>query len=229
MSGLDVAQLSVHRGAIEVCHDVSLSAPDGQITVLLGANGSGKSTLLDGIAGIAPVTGGSVRIGERDLTGAALHRRVGAGLGYVQSGRPVFASLSVDANLRVAGRVGDSIERAYSLFPNLARRRGVRAGLLSGGEQQMLVIARALAVGSRVLMVDEPSVGLAPSAVAAIMSVLERLADEGLAVLLVEQFAGVALAVGTTAYVMQRGRLVSGGPCGNLVGVRDFLGLGNQG
>lgn len=223
MTGLRVTGLTLKRGGLTVCRDVSIEVPYGEITVLLGANGAGKSTLLDGIAGVISAAAGELSLDGARLDRLPMHRRATRGLAYVEQGRSVFTKLTVAQNLAVVDRSPAVRERAFELFPRLAERRDVRAGLLSGGEQQMLIIARALATRPRVLLVDELSLGLAPLVVAELMRVLARLAAEGIAVLLVEQFAELALAVGTTAHVMQRGRIVHTAPCAEFLADRAAL------
>lgn len=221
--GLQLQGVTVKRGGLTICREVSLEVPAGEITVVLGANGAGKSTLLDGIAGVRPVSVGTVHLNGRRIDTAPMHRRARRGLAYVQQGRSVFARLTVAQNLAVVDRSPQALERAFEQFPRLAERRDVAAGQLSGGEQQMLLIARALAAGPRVLLVDELSQGLAPSVVRGLMETLQRLAAAGLGILLVEQFAELALGIGTTAHIMQRGRIVRSERCETLLADRRSL------
>lgn len=200
--------LTVQRGGLAVCSDVSLRAPAGEITVLLGANGAGKSSLLDGVAGLLPASAGAIYLGERRIDAWPTHRRAAAGLAYVEQGRTVFGQLTVAQNIAVVDRSRDAFDRACALFPHLAEKRDLRASVLSGGEQQMLVIARALAAQPRFLLVDELSLGLAPRLAATLIDAVAELAASGTGVLLVEQFAELALRVGESAYVLQRGRVV---------------------
>ncbi|MGC5628286.1 ABC transporter ATP-binding protein [Georgenia sp. Z1344] len=218
--GLEVEALTVQRGDLTICRDVDLVVPRGEITVLLGANGAGKTTLLDGIAGMLPAASGTVALGGRRIDRLAVHRRARAGLGYAEQGRSVFSRLTVAQNLVVVDRSGSALERAFDLFPRLAERRDVRAGLLSGGEQQMLVVARALATRPTVLMVDELSLGLAPQMVRTLVDALVELAASGVGILLVEQFVEIALAVGSIAHVMHRGRIVRTDTCAALLAER---------
>jgi branched-chain amino acid transport system ATP-binding protein len=215
--GLHVSGLTLRRGGLTICRDVSLAVPPGEITVLLGANGAGKTTLLDGIAGVIPAAAGSVSLGRRRISALPMHRRAALGLAYVEQGRSVFAGLTVAQNLAVVDRSRRVLERAFELFPRLAERRDVRAGLLSGGEQQMLIIARALATRPSTMLIDELSLGLAPRVVRGLAETLQRLAASGIGVLLVEQFAETALRVGTTAHIMQRGRIVRTERCETLL------------
>nr|WP_243752356.1 ATP-binding cassette domain-containing protein [Leucobacter weissii] len=194
-----------------------MTVPPGEITVLLGANGAGKTTLLDGIAGVLPAAEGTVALAGRPIETLPVHRRAALGIAYVEQGRSVFSRLTVEQNLAVVDGSRDALGRAYEMFPRLAARRGVRAGLLSGGEQQMLVIARALATGPRILLVDELSLGLAPAVVRTLLGALADLADSGVGILLVEQFAEMALRIGSTAHLLRRGRVVRTAPCGELL------------
>ncbi|MFV0432632.1 MAG: ABC transporter ATP-binding protein [Leucobacter sp.] len=212
MTELELRGVTVRRGEPTACRDVSLSVPAGEITVLFGANGAGKTTLLDGIAGVLPVSGEVVLDGER-IDRLPMHRRVARGLAYVEQGRSLFSRLTAAQNLAVVDRSRETLERAFALFPRLAGKHDVRAGLLSGGEQQMLMVARALATRPRYLLVDELSLGLAPQVVTVLVETLVKLAADGVGVLLVEQFVETALEVGQTAHIMQRGRIVSSAPC----------------
>jgi len=215
--GLRVDGLTVQRGGLTICRDVSLVVPEGEITVLLGPNGAGKSTLLDGIAGVLPASGGSVALDGRRIDALPAYRRSARGLAYVEQGRSVFSRLTVAQNIGVVDRSGAALERAFELFPRLSGRRNVRAGLLSGGEQQMLIIARALATRPRILLIDELSLGLAPKIVHTLADALTALAATGIGILLVEQFAETALRIGTDAHILQRGRIVRSDPCGELL------------
>ncbi|WP_449282824.1 ABC transporter ATP-binding protein [Leucobacter sp.] len=218
-----VQGVSVRRGGLPVCRDVSFTVPAGEITVLLGANGAGKSTLLDGISGLLPLAAGRVEIDGRRIDGLPVHRRAARGLAYVQQERSVFASLTVAQNLAVVDGSRAAFARACELFPRLAAKRDTRAGLLSGGEQQMLLVARALAGRPRFLLVDELSLGLGPSVVTALVDALAGLARKGVGILLVEQFVETALRVGTTAHILERGRVVRSAPCGELLRDRASL------
>ncbi len=223
MSRLVVTGLSVDRAELPVVREVDLVAESGRISVVLGANGAGKTTLLEGISGIIPVSGGMIEIDGRPIQKARPGDRSRAGLAHVEQGRTVFRQLTTEENLRVGLRDEASLAEAYDLFPELVQRRTVRASLLSGGEQQMLVIARALLTRPKVLLIDEMSAGLAPVIVTRLMNAVRRLADEGLAILLVEQFAALALSIGDRAYVMRRGRIVHDGDCAALLKAPDEL------
>ena len=215
MTGLRIEGFCVDRLGAPVVRDVDLEVAAGEVTVLLGANGVGKSTLLDGVAGVAPARSGRVHLGGVDLTRRSRRQRVSAGLAYVQQGRKVFGALTVVENLLVAAprrRIG----AAFELFPELQQRASVHASLLSGGEQQMLVLARALLGKPKVLMIDELSLGLAPIIVDRVLATVAELADDGMGLLLVEQFADRALAFGHQAAVLARGRIVLRGPAADI-------------
>ncbi|GHG42752.1 ABC transporter ATP-binding protein [Streptomyces zaomyceticus] len=228
---LEVQGLSVTYGrSVTALHDVSLSVPAGGIVTMLGANGAGKSTLLRAVSGTLPLhsgsaSGGRVAFGGVTLTGRPAADVVAAGVVQVPEGRRVFAGLSVADNLK-AGRLGvrargrEDARRAtaevYELFPVLAERRGQAAGLLSGGEQQMLAIGRALMARPRLLLLDEPSLGLAPLVVARIAEVVRHINAQGTGVLLVEQNAALALELADHAYVLDVGRIRLEGPAAEL-------------
>jgi branched-chain amino acid transport system ATP-binding protein len=216
MSRLVVSKLRVDRAHLPVVRDISLSVESGQISVLLGANGAGKTTLLEGLSGVIPVASGKIEINGRELQRVRAGARVTEGLAHVEQGRTVFRQLTTDENLRAGAVSAAEVKDAYQLFPELMPRRDIQAGLLSGGEQQMLVIARALAGRPKILMIDEMSAGLAPTIVRRLMTTIRKLADQGLAVVLVEQFAVLALGVGNYAYVLRRGRIVYDGACAEL-------------
>ena len=202
-----VEGLRVDRLGQPVVRGVDLSVATGKVTVLLGANGAGKSTLLDGISGVLRPSGGRVLFGGVDITRSSRQQRVRSGLAYVQQGRTVFPSLTVEENFLVtAGRT--KLEPAFELFPELRARASVAADLLSGGEQQMVVLGRAVLRRPRVLMIDELSLGLAPTVIDRMLQAVEQMAASGIGLLLVEQFADRALAVGDTAVVMARGEVV---------------------
>ena len=207
MTGLALHGVSIARAGLPVCRDVSLDVPAGQVTVLLGPNGAGKTTLLEGVSGVLPLTSGRVELDGVDMARSSALKRARAGMAHVEQGRTVFSELTVRENLVAAGGT-EALERAYEIFPRLRERQDSRAVLLSGGEQQMLVIARAVTRDSSVLLLDELSLGLAPVIVRQLMALVRQLADEGRAVLLVEQFAALALSISDTAHVMQRGSIL---------------------
>ena len=205
--GLRVEDLRVDRLGQPVVRGADLSVAPGQVTVLLGANGAGKSTLLDCISGVVPASGGRVLLDEADITRSSRQRRVRAGLAYVQQGRTVFPSLTVEENFLVAAR-RDRLDPAFELFPELRARISVAAGLLSGGEQQMVVLGRAVLRQPRMLMIDEVSLGLAPAVIDRMLAAMGQLTAHGIGLLLVEQFAERALEAGDNAVVMARGEVV---------------------
>jgi len=217
---LVVDDVTIYRGELPIVRNVSLEAAPGEVTVLLGANGAGKTTLLDGIAGIIPVKRGSITLDGTAIQSLRRDRRARRGLAYVEQGRTIFGELTVDENLAVASR-GRNIEAAFELFPELVQRRKVASQMLSGGEQQMLVLARALLAEPKVLMIDEMSQGLAPVIVHRLMPFVSKAAERGIAVLLVEQFASLALSIGSQASVMSIGRIVLTGTCESLLGRMD--------
>lgn len=205
-------------GRVQVLHDVSVSVAPGEIVALIGPNGAGKSTLLRAATGMIKLTRGSIRLGDRDLTGASIETIARAGVSHVPEGRRLFAGLSVRDNLRLGGwRSGnEDLAAVLALFPPLHERLGQVAGSLSGGEQQMCAIGRALMSRPEYLLVDELSLGLAPVLVDEIMSRLTAVAESGTGVLLVEQDAGHALEIAQRAYVLENGRITLAGPADRL-------------
>jgi branched-chain amino acid transport system ATP-binding protein len=234
----------VYGRAIEAVRDVSLQVPTGQIVALLGSNGAGKSTVLKAVSGVLDAEDGEIEKGSIRLFGVSIERApapsiVRQGMVQVPEGRRLFATLTVDENLvvgahlRSAGELSSARERVYALFPRLADRRRQIAGYLSGGEQQMVAIGRALMSQPRVLALDEPSLGLAPMIVSEIFESIRRLRESsGLTILLVEQNASRALAIADYAYIMENGRVVLDGTGAQLssnADVREFyLGLSAQ-
>ena len=211
--GLRLEEVTVHRAGIPVVRDVTFEAPPGTVTVLLGPNGAGKTTLLEAISGVLAVAAGKVWLDGADVTSMLPEHRVDRGLAHVEQGRTVFAGLTVEENLRVA--TAGPVDEVYNLFPELERRRRLPAGRLSGGEQQMLVIGRALLMAPTMLMVDEISLGLAPVVIRRLVPVVRVLAERGVGVLMVEQFATIALRVADRAVVLDRGEVVyDGDPAG---------------
>jgi branched-chain amino acid transport system ATP-binding protein len=205
--GLELSGVSVARSGLGICREIDLIAEPGQVTVLLGPNGAGKTTLLEAISGVISATAGTIRLAGRELRGLRPDQRARLGLAHVEQGRAVFPDLTVMENLDVGGRGAQA--RTFALFPELAARRTLRAGLLSGGEQQMLVIARALARRPTMLLLDELSLGLAPIVLRRLMPVVRTLADDGVGVLLVEQYAVLALEISDRAYLLRNGRIAA--------------------
>ncbi|WP_214408426.1 ABC transporter ATP-binding protein [Sphaerisporangium fuscum] len=220
---LGLTGVHINRGEVPVVHDVSLEVAPGAVTVVLGANGAGKTTLMDGIAGLAPLTAGTISLGGQAVERLPTYRRARAGLGYVEQARTVFRTLTVEQNLMVARAGKGDPATVFRLFPELDKRRGLQAGHLSGGEQQMLVVGRALVTDPKVVLIDEMSLGLAPVVVQRLMRAVADLVGLGIAVLLIEQFANLALEVGTNAYVLRKGRVVFDGPCSELRGDSGLL------
>jgi len=202
---LEVDGLVVRYGAIEAVHGISFEVREGEVVALIGANGAGKTSTLAAISGLVRPARGAVRLAGRDLAGAAPHTIVRAGLVQVPEGREILARMSVHENLLLSGAADPSA--MYERFPILAERRALPAGNLSGGEQQLLAIARALLARPRVLLLDEPSLGLAPKMVATVFDVLAELKSSGTTMLLVEQNALRALRLAGRAYVLDLGRI----------------------
>lgn len=239
MSGeiLNVVDLSVNYGKVEAVHKVSLDLRAGTIVTVIGPNGAGKSTLLNALMGVLP-SRGRIRFAGLDLEKRDLEGRVMAGIALVPEKRELFSSMSVERNLllgsfcryrrREANRL-DQMERVYGIFPRLQERRGQLAGTLSGGERQMLAIGRALMATPKLLLLDEPSLGLAPKIVREILHVVGQLRDEGMSILLVEQNARAALQVADHAYVLEMGQVVLQGPAATLAQdprvIEAYLGL----
>jgi len=217
MPDLVVESVTVKRGELAVVRGVSLSVPAGKVTVLLGSNGAGKSTLLDGISGVIPIASGKVTLDGEPIHELRRDRRAARGLAYVEQGRTIFSNLTVLENLAVAVKRGQSYDDAFVLFPELKDRRGIRAQMLSGGEQQMLVLARAIVSEPKVLLIDEMSQGLAPVIVKRLLPIVTAAADRGMAVLLVEQFAHLALGIGDRASILSVGTVVLEGSCSDLL------------
>lgn len=234
---LAVSGLRCGYGRSEVIHGVDLSVKKGEIACLIGANGAGKTTLIRAILGVVPAREGSVRFGNEDITSQSTASRIERGLAVVPEGRGVLPRLSVNDNLRMGAYVrrGDAsihedIDRVFTMFPILAERREQVAGTLSGGEQQMLVIGRALMSRPRLLILDEPSFGLAPKIVQSIFEVIAGLRETGLTILLVEQNASIALQVAQHGFVLESGSCLLAAEAAKLRGdpmVRDiYLGSG---
>jgi branched-chain amino acid transport system ATP-binding protein len=227
--GLRLDAVTVARGGRTVVRDVSLEIPPGQVTTLLGANGAGKSTLVLAVAGLLRPSGGRVLLGDRDLTGLRPEQVRAAGVAVVPEGRRLLPGLTVEDNLRVAtyalsrADAKSGIERALDLFPELEKRWSMTARLLSGGEQQMVVLAQALVSQPTVMLVDELSLGLAPVVVKRLVPTLESAAASGIGVLLIEQFAHVALGLAENAYVLEGGRIRYHGSAQRLKDEPDLL------
>ena len=220
---LEVKDLDVHYGGIHALKGVSFTVEAGQICALIGANGAGKTTTLRAISGLVKPSAGTVRFEGREVGGRPAHEIVALGLSHVPEGRGIFSNLSVDENLtmgaflrRDASAIAKDRTKALDLFPRLRERLTQMAGTLSGGEQQMLAIARALLARPKLLLLDEPSLGLAPQVTALIFKIVKSIAAEGTTILLVEQNAHMALGVSHTGHVLEVGTLVSSGPAAEL-------------
>jgi branched-chain amino acid transport system ATP-binding protein len=220
---LELQRVHVHYGPIQALKGISLTVESGEIVTLLGANGAGKTSTLRAISGLVRPSAGRILLQDVDLAHRKPHEIVALGVGHVPEGRRIFPRLSVEENLRLgAFTVRDRAEIArrqeyvFSLFPRLAERRHQAGGTLSGGEQQMLAIGRALMMQPRILLLDEPSMGLAPVLVESIFEVIQRLNRDGTTILLVEQNARMALEVAHRGYVLETGRIVLSGPAAEL-------------
>lgn len=242
---LEVRNLEVvYEDVVLVCKGVSLEVPADGIVALLGANGAGKTSTLRAITGLLDVHRGKIAAGTVTVDGVSITNKdpaavVAAGISQVMEGRRVFVEFTVEENLRVGGHtakrtaIAANLDRVYGMFPILAERRSQRAGFLSGGEQQMLAIGRALMSQPRYLVLDEPSLGLAPIVVAQISDLIVEINSAGTGVLLVEQNAAMALAIATHGYVMENGKIVMDAPAADLRANSDiqefYLGLGAEG
>jgi branched-chain amino acid transport system ATP-binding protein len=231
---LEVTDLTVAYGHIEAVHKISFKVQAGTVVTLIGPNGAGKSTTLNALSGVAPLHGGRILLNGQDISRWSVHRRVAAGLVQVPEGRLVLAGMSVRENLelgayrRPRGDVAADIESMEARFPILRERRNAAAGTLSGGEQQMLAIARGLMARPKLLLLDEPSLGLAPLLVHTVFEIVGELRDSGLTILLVEQNARQALTVSSYGYVIESGNIVLEGPAAELRSdpavIRTYLG-----
>jgi branched-chain amino acid transport system ATP-binding protein len=228
---LEVNNINVWYGVTEILRKVSLHVPEKSVVALLGGNGSGKTTVLNTVSGMISPRSGTVRFLGADITGAGPDRVVRAGMIQVPQGREVFASMSVRDNLamgaatrRGGAAIRRDVEEIYELFPRLGEKKGVLAGVLSGGEQQQVAIGRALMAKPRLLLMDEPSVGLAPAVVDSMIETIRLLHERrGLTILIVEQNVGVAAAVAGTAYMLKDGEIVFTGDAAKLINDRRVL------
>jgi branched-chain amino acid transport system ATP-binding protein len=222
---IEVENIHVDIGPVSILHDVSLRLAPGRLITVIGANGAGKTTLLRTLSNLVRPRSGSIRFNGRSTAGVPSHLLARSGLVHVPQGRQIVPNVTVRDNLvigadRIAGLGGDELaeglDREFTRFPVLKERQHVLGGNLSGGEQQMLAVSRALMMRPSALLLDEPSLGLAPQAVAAILKALRKLAEGGLAILLVEQLALLALDAADEAHVLQRGRVALSGPAHEL-------------
>ena len=213
MAMLEVKDINVYYGLIHALRDVSFEVNEGEVVALIGANGAGKTTTLHTITGLLPSKGGTVTFEGRDITRKPGHAIVRLGMSHVPEGRRVFAGLTVAENLRMgaytrpAGEIPESLKMVYERFPRLEERKNQAAGTLSGGEQQMLAVGRALMSRPKVIMMDEPSLGLAPIIVKGIFEIIKEINKQGVTVLLIEQNANMALKTANLGYVMETGRI----------------------
>ena len=223
---LSLSNIQTYYGTVNVLKNVSIEVNDGDAVTIIGANGAGKSTLLNTISGLVPVRKGRISFLEQDISSLSAHKRVGKGIIQVPEGRMIFTPFSVRENLELGmyrrssrepkADIEKLFDTVYSLFPILHKRRRQNAGTLSGGEQQMLAIGRALMGKPKLLLLDEPSLGLAPQLVTAIFDVLRKLKEQGLTILLVEQNTQLALDFAERGYVMELGEVVLQDTTGNL-------------
>jgi len=210
---LELETISARYGAIRALDGVSLTVPAGQVVCLLGANGAGKTTTLNCISGVVPLASGRIRFEGEDVSGLSIDKLVARGIVQVPEGREIFPELSVADNLLLGQWLhrrkpaGDSLERVYDYFPRLKERAAQHAGTLSGGEQQMLMIGRALMARPKLLLLDEPSLGLSPVLIEQVFAIVKRIHADGVPILLVEQNARVALAASQYGYVLENGEI----------------------
>ncbi len=218
MTALTCQDLQTYYGKSHILHGVSFELAEGEVVTILGRNGAGKTTTLRSLMGLTPPRQGRISILGNDTTGWPPFRVAGLGVGYVPEGRRIFPNLTVDENLQIpAARPGPwTVAKIYQLFPRLQERRMNRGRQLSGGEQEMLAIARALLLNPRILILDEPSQGLAPLVVREVFHVIERARGEGVSILLVEQNVRLGLSVADRAYVLDDGRITFSGAAGEL-------------
>ena len=224
---LTIKNLSAGYGKVQVLHGISLEVPKGQVVTLIGSNGAGKTTTMRAVSGMIAPTGGEISLNGKRIDGLESYHIARQGLAHSPEGRRVFATMTVTDNLRLGafprytgarprGNVEADLEKAMELFPRLKERRMQLAGTLSGGEQQMLAMARATMLNPEVVLLDEPSMGLAPILVDEVFRIIERLKAEGVTMLLVEQFAAAALKVADYGYVLENGRIAVHGPAEKL-------------
>jgi len=232
---LELKNITVHYGTAEAIRDINIVLEEGAVVSVIGANGAGKSTILRAISGMTPLSAGSVEFLNQRVDGLPVNKIVNLGIAHVPEGRKLFPYMSVLSNLKLGAflrkdrtNVAIDLERVYELFPRLKERRNQRAGSLSGGEQQMLAIGRALMAKPKLLMMDEPSLGLAPVVIDAVAEAITDINKSGITVLLVEQNAGLVTKVSKRCYVIEVGRVVLEGPVVELMANdsvrRAFLG-----
>lgn len=238
---LEIADLSVSYGKVEALHHANITVGAGQIVTVIGPNGAGKTTMLSAIMGVLPHTRGSIRFLGEEMVDAEVEEMVARGMNLVPESRALFGEMSVEDNLQLGAfmrhRLGhrdssETMTQVFDIFPRLKERRNQLAGTLSGGERQMLAVGRALMAKPKLLMLDEPSLGLAPLIVREIFRVISELKQTGVSILLVEQNARAALQVADYGYVLETGELAMEGPSGELIGdprvIESYLGLGGR-
>jgi len=216
---LEIDNIRAGYGAINVLWDVSISVQSGQLTTVIGPNGAGKTTLLRALMGLLPVTQGSIRLDGKDIAGTPTWNMSDFGVAMIPEGRMIFKDMRIEENLMMGAfpkqhraRAQENLEKAYAMFPRLRERRALAAGTLSGGEAQMLAMARGLMSDPKLLIIDEPSLGLAPVVVAEVFEILARLKSEGKTIVLVEQNTQMAVGVADQVYLMQSGKVVLSQP-----------------
>ena len=220
---LEIKDLFVSYGMMEVLHGISLKVEDKELVSVIGPNGAGKSTLIKTVMGLVKPTSGQILYNGQDITHLPAHKRAGLGIGYVPEGRRVFAKLTVEENLRMGAyelkdkkKITDNIAKVYEIFPRLGERKDQLASTMSGGEQQMLAIGRALMLSPRMLLIDEVSMGLMPIMVNTCFDVIQKLNDQGITILVVEQNANKALKVAHRGYVLETGSILLSDTAENL-------------
>ena len=224
MAMFEVRDLNVFFGVIQAIKNISFDVNQGEVVALIGANGAGKTTTLHTVTGLLPSASGKITLDGKDLSKVPAHKIVSMGMAHVPEGRRVFAALSVYDNLKLGAftrkdkkEIEDSLEMVFEAFPRLKERRNQVAGTLSGGEQQMLAMGRALMSKPRIILMDEPSMGLSPLYVAEIFEIIKKIKSEGTTVLLVEQNANMALQVADRAYVLETGKIIMDGNASDLM------------
>lgn len=215
---LEIKDLQVYYGVIQAIKSISFDVNQGEVIALIGANGAGKTTILHTITGLVPATSGSITFEGKDLLKTPAHKIVSLGMAHVPEGRRIFSSLSVLENLKLGAytrsdkkEISDTLEKVFSRFPRLEERKSQVAGTLSGGEQQMLAMGRALMSHPKIILMDEPSMGLSPIFVSEIFNIIKEISESGTTVLLVEQNAKKALSIANKAYVLETGNIVLSG------------------
>ncbi len=220
---LEIKDLFVSYGMMEVLHGISLKVEDKELVSVIGPNGAGKSTLIKTVMGLVKPTSGKILYNGQDITNLPAHKRAGLGIGYVPEGRRVFAKLTVEENLRMGAyelkdkkKIAENMDRVYEIFPRLGERKNQLASTMSGGEQQMLAISRALMLSPQMLLIDEVSMGLMPIMVNTCFDVIQKLNGQGITILVVEQNANKALKVAHRGYVLETGNIVLSDTAENL-------------